>query len=198
MMTDDNPLPPCSILLLCGGRGLRMGGRDKGLLPWHGRPLVAWLAETAEQISDDVLISCNRHGAEYARYAQQCLSDGNDDFSGPLAGIRAGLAHCRHSQLLVLPCDAPKVTIDILNALRERSAAHHNQAVMVRQAQQWQPLFSLWPSQLAPALTLAWQAGERSPLRFLMAQQAQALQYPADDIRLVNINSPEQLHAISP
>ncbi len=31
---------PCSILLLAGGRGQRMGGRDKGLIPWHGQPLM--------------------------------------------------------------------------------------------------------------------------------------------------------------
>ncbi|WP_411729714.1 molybdenum cofactor guanylyltransferase MobA [Paraperlucidibaca sp.] len=198
MNTDLTLLPPCSVLLLCGGRGLRMGGRDKGLLPWHGRPLIAWLADMAHEVSNDVLISCNRHEDEYARYSRHCLSDGNDDFSGPLAGIRTGLAHCRHTQLLVLPCDAPKVTTEILNALRVHSSAHQNQAVMLQQAQQWQPLFSLWPSHLGPALDQAWLAGERSPLRFLLAQQAQALHYPVGDSRLVNINNPEQLHAICP
>tara|TARA_R110001592_G_scaffold78419_9_gene235230 strand:+ start:637 stop:1098 length:462 start_codon:yes stop_codon:yes gene_type:complete len=152
----------------------------------------------AHEVSNDVLISCNRHEDEYARYSRHCLSDDNDDFSGPLAGIRTGLAHCQHTQLLVLPCDAPKVTTEILNALRVHSSAHQNQAVMLQQAQQWQPLFSLWPSHLGPALDQAWLAGERSPLRFLLAQQAQALQYPVGDSRLVNINNPEQLHAICP
>ncbi|HEN8709542.1 TPA: NTP transferase domain-containing protein, partial [Pseudomonas putida] len=34
-------LPPCSILILAGGRGQRMGGRDKGLVDWQGEPLIA-------------------------------------------------------------------------------------------------------------------------------------------------------------
>ncbi|MBP5113641.1 NTP transferase domain-containing protein, partial [Pseudomonas protegens] len=32
---------PCSILLLAGGRGSRMGGQDKGLVAWRGQPLIA-------------------------------------------------------------------------------------------------------------------------------------------------------------
>lgn len=38
-------LPPCSILLLAGGRGQRMGGQDKGLIEWRGQPLIAHLHE---------------------------------------------------------------------------------------------------------------------------------------------------------
>jgi molybdenum cofactor guanylyltransferase len=34
-------LLPASILILAGGRGQRMGGRDKGLVEWQGQPLVA-------------------------------------------------------------------------------------------------------------------------------------------------------------
>ncbi len=33
-MTLETQLPPCSILLLAGGRGQRMGGRTKGC--WTG------------------------------------------------------------------------------------------------------------------------------------------------------------------
>lgn len=42
-MPLNSSLPPCSILLLAGGRGQRMGGQDKGLLDWHGQPLIAHL-----------------------------------------------------------------------------------------------------------------------------------------------------------
>ena len=44
-MPAPTTLPRCSVLLLAGGRGQRMGGADKGLLDWQGRPLIAWLHE---------------------------------------------------------------------------------------------------------------------------------------------------------
>ncbi|WP_232462708.1 NTP transferase domain-containing protein, partial [Pseudomonas fragi] len=99
----------CSILLLAGGRGQRMGGQDKGLVTWQGQPLIAYAQRAARPLTDDLIISCNRNHDQYARFADQLVSDGNDDFAGPLAGIRAGLAAARHPHLLVLPCDVPNI-----------------------------------------------------------------------------------------
>ena len=48
----DPLLPSCSILLLAGGRGQRMGGQDKGLVEWQGRPLIAWQMELLRDVSD--------------------------------------------------------------------------------------------------------------------------------------------------
>ena len=76
----------CSILLLAGGRGQRMGGQDKGLVTWQGQPLIAYAQRVARPLTDDLIISCNRNPDQYARFADQLVSDGNDDFAGPLAG----------------------------------------------------------------------------------------------------------------
>lgn len=110
-MPASNASPTCSVLLLSGGRGLRMGGRDKGLLEWQGRPLIAWLHDLTRPLSDDLIISCNRNTEHYARYADQLVADQDQNFQGPLAGIRAGMAAARHEQMLVLPCDAPWWTV---------------------------------------------------------------------------------------
>lgn len=58
-------LPPCSILILAGGRGQRMGGRDKGLVDWQGEPLIAHVHRAVRPLSDDLVISCNRNQAAY-------------------------------------------------------------------------------------------------------------------------------------
>ena len=111
-----------SILLLAGGRGQRMGSQDKGLVPWRGQPLIAYVQQAARALTDDLIISCNRNHDRYAAYADQLVSDGNDDFDGPLAGIRAGLAAARHSHLLVLPCDVPRVNDELLSTLLAAAA----------------------------------------------------------------------------
>ena len=50
-------------LILAGGRGQRLGGVDKGLQPWRGRPLVDHaLARLAPQVSE-VMISANRNAS---------------------------------------------------------------------------------------------------------------------------------------
>ncbi|MFJ9992062.1 molybdenum cofactor guanylyltransferase MobA [Pseudomonas putida] len=185
-------LPPCSILILAGGRGQRMGGRDKGLLPWRGEPLVAHIHRVVRGLSDDLVISCNRNQDTYAAYADHCVGDAEADYPGPLAGVIAGLKVARHPWVVVLACDSPRVDQALIDALRGL-AARHDSAAMVRQGGYWQPMFSVLPTRLLPGLEQAWQAGERSLQRALSRESLQGLECAVDDERLGNFNSPEWL-----
>ncbi|WP_053130745.1 molybdenum cofactor guanylyltransferase MobA [Pseudomonas sp. MIACH] len=192
MPLDSIPLP-CSILLLAGGRGQRMGGQDKGLLDWHGLPLIAHLQRLARPLTDDLIISCNRNQAQYAPYADQLVSDDSPDFPGPLAGIRAGLAAARHEHLLILPCDVPHIDARLLADLRETSQRNPLLPVMVRHGEFWEPLICIIPICLQAEVERAWHAGERSPRKILLQLGGVGLECPADDPRLANLNTPELL-----
>lgn len=194
-MTHRPTLPDCSLLLLSGGRGQRMGGADKGLLAFRGRPLIDALVAVARPLTDDLIISCNRNHPRYLSRADQLVSDEVQDFSGPLAGIRAGMAAMRHPMLLVLPCDAPLVDCDLLLQMHSLALQHPGRPLMLRRGQQWEPLFCIIPHSLAGELEQAWQAGERSPRRFMLAHDAIALDCAEDDPRLANLNTPELLAA---
>ena len=183
----------CSILLLAGGRGQRMGGQDKGLVTWRGQPLIEFVQRLARPLSDDLIISCNRNHEQYAPYADQLVSDGNDDFDGPLAGIRAGLAAARNTHMLVLPCDVPNIDSHLLAALLDAARQHPDQPVLVRHGEQWEPLLCVIPTALAPAFEAAWQAGERSPRKIMLQLNAQAWQCAENDPRLINFNTPDLL-----
>ncbi len=187
------PLPACSVLLLAGGRGQRMGGRDKGLLPWRGEPLIAHLHRLVRPLSDDLIISCNRNAEQYAPYADQLVADDSPDFPGPMAGIRAGLAVARQPMLLVLPCDVPGLNPDLLRRMLAQAAQHPEQTLMVRQGEHWEPLLCVIGQQYREAFEDAWQAGERSPRKVMLALGAQALVCPANDPQLANLNTPDLL-----
>jgi molybdopterin-guanine dinucleotide biosynthesis protein A len=194
-MTSNSPLPPCSILLLAGGRGQRMGGQDKGLIEWHGEPLIAHLQRKTRGLSDDLIISCNRNQEKYAPYADQLVGDDLADFHGPLAGIRAGLKAARHAHLLVLPCDVPRIDAALLHGMRENAAEHPDKPLMLRHGDHWEPLLCIIPVALAPAFEKAWNEGERSPGRIMRQLGATALQCPDNDPRLANLNTPDLLSA---
>ncbi|KPX50274.1 Molybdenum cofactor guanylyltransferase [Pseudomonas syringae pv. helianthi] len=190
-------LPPCSILLLAGGRGQRMGGRDKGLIEWQGSALIEHLHRLTRPLTDDLMISCNRNIERYAQYADQLVQDHDSEFNGPLAGIRAALPRARHQWLLILPCDVPLVDEPLLQALREKAREHPERPIMVREGQHWQPLLCMIPTAHAATLEAAWQAGERSPRRAMEPLQPVALQLEAGDPRLANLNTPCLLTGIS-
>ncbi|NBA96580.1 molybdenum cofactor guanylyltransferase MobA [Pseudomonas sp. R5(2019)] len=193
MNTDKAFLsPPCSILLLAGGRGQRMGGRDKGLVHWRERPLIAYVHEVVRPLSDDLIISCNRNQDHYRHYADHLVEDQEPGYPGPLAGVLAGLRQARHNAVLILACDAPRIDRALLEAL-VGTAGSPAKPAMVRQDGQWQPMFSLIPKTLLSALENAWQQGERSLLRALLSQDLQALECDTCDPRLSNFNSPDLL-----
>ncbi|VVO23180.1 molybdenum cofactor guanylyltransferase MobA [Pseudomonas fluorescens] len=192
-MTSMMDLPPCSILLLAGGRGQRMGGQDKGLLQWHGEPLIAHLHRKTRALSDDLIISCNRNPERYAPYADRLVHDDEGDFPGPLAGIRAGLKAARHAQLMILPCDVPRIDAALLQSMRETASRHPDKPLMLRQGEHWEPLLCIIPVALSDAFERAWHDGERSPGRLMRKLGAHALQCPDNDPRLANLNTPELL-----
>ncbi|VXC24761.1 Molybdenum cofactor guanylyltransferase [Pseudomonas sp. 9AZ] len=189
-MPAPTTLPRCSVLLLAGGRGQRMGGADKGLLDWQGRPLIAWLHELVRPLTDDLLISCNRNAERYAPFADRLVSDDEADFQGPLAGIRAGLRAARQANVLILPCDAPQLDRLLLEALLNLAG---ERAVVVRQGEFLEPLFSVIPRALHADLEQAWQAGERSPQRWLRSLDPLTVECPLGDPRLANFNTPDLL-----
>ncbi|MFF7064679.1 molybdenum cofactor guanylyltransferase MobA [Pseudomonas sp. NPDC008258] len=186
------PLLPCSILILAGGRGQRMGGRDKGLIDWQGEPLVAHVQRVVRALSDDLVISCNRNQEAYRAYADQLVGDAQADFPGPLAGVIAGLKVARHDWVVVLACDAPLVDRVLIEDLL-RLAVANDSAAMVRQGGYWQPMFSVLPRRVLPGLEQAWAAGERSLQKALLCDQVQALRCDEGDRRLENFNSPDLL-----
>ncbi|AZF15194.1 molybdenum cofactor guanylyltransferase MobA [Pseudomonas sp. R3-18-08] len=193
MSVESSPLP-CSILLLAGGRGQRMGGQDKGLLEWRGEPLIAHLQRLARPLTNDLIISCNRNHARYAPYADQLVSDDSPDFPGPLAGIRGGLFAARHGHLLILPCDVPRIDARLLADLRATAHCNPQVPVMIRHGEFWEPLLCILPTALKEQVERAWQAGERSPRKIFLQLGGVALECATDDPRLANLNTPELLH----
>jgi molybdopterin-guanine dinucleotide biosynthesis protein A len=115
-------------VVLAGGQGRRMGGADKGLIDYRGRPLVAWaLAALAPQV-DALVVSANRNLETYAAYGYRVLPDTLPGYPGPLAGVLAALDAVDADWLLVAPCDTPHLPPDL--AARLLAAARQANAVL--------------------------------------------------------------------
>lgn len=165
---SDTPQPPPPFdslpvtgLLLAGGQGTRMGGVDKGLQRLGGRPLAAWVLDRLAPQVAEVLISANRHPAEYAALGHPVLADRLAGFAGPLAGLQAGLAAARHDLVAVAPCDSPHLPTDLVSRLFFGLTAAGADAAIVRAGGRVHPVFCLVRRSLAPRLNAALQQGER-------------------------------------
>jgi molybdopterin-guanine dinucleotide biosynthesis protein A len=178
-------------LILAGGRGSRLGGADKGLIEWRGRPLVAHAVERLAPQVDSLLISANRNRERYQALGHPVVADRADDFGGPLAGVQAGLAVCETPLLVTVPCDAPNLPPDLVTRLL--AALADNAAVAVAATDDGlQPTFLLCRRALAPALD-AWLAGGGHKVAdWLRAMNAAVVAF-ADATAFANFNTPADL-----
>ena len=100
-------------IILAGGRGVRVGGEDKGLLVFNGEPIVKKVFKSLNQQVHMVVVSANRHVEEYQSFGAPVVKDRLPDYQGPLAGIEAALTVCMTPYVLVVPCDAPFIRHDL-------------------------------------------------------------------------------------
>ena len=178
-------------LILAGGRGQRLGGVDKGLQPWRGLPLVDHaLARLAPQVRE-VMISANRNAADYAARGVRVLADASDDFPGPLAGVLAGLRAASTPWLAVVPCDSPRLPVDLFARLAA-GVGDASGAVVLRE--RLEPVCCLLSTALADDLERYLADGGRK-VEGWVARHAVPVKFdrPEDAEAFANVNTPEDL-----
>ena len=178
-------------LILAGGKSRRMGGKDKGLLPFGDGLLVEQvLARILPQVGA-VLISANRHREIYARLGHPVIADPLDGFQGPLAGLLAGLENMQTDYLLTVPCDAPFIVDDLAARLTRGLNAANADIAVAHDGDRLQSVHALLHRRVLADLRLALQQGERKIGRWYTRNLWVAVDFSDVPQQFSNINTPE-------
>jgi len=163
--------PALTVAILAGGAASRLGGRDKGLEPLDGKPMIGWALDycrkhivadrTIAATVDDVelLIIANRHLDDYAKYAR-VRSDAEPGFRGPVAGIASALGAASAPFVLTLPVDCPAPPTDLAPRLFAVLSDAHAKSTVAHDGERRQPLFALYSRELAGSAAAAGKAGQ--------------------------------------
>ena len=202
-MTRPTPIPRERItgILLAGGEGRRMGGRDKGLVAFRGRPLVESVLERLLPQVGGVVISANRNQGRYADYGWPVVGDGavgggDPGFQGPLAGVVAALGRVETPYALLAPCDAPLLPGDL--AERLAVAIGDGEVALPDDGEHRQYAFALLRAELRPALAACLAAGVRGMGRCFGARRAVLVDFSGRAAAFRNLNTAEELAAQCP
>lgn len=149
-------------VVLAGGQGSRMGGQDKGLMLFHGRPLVEHILDELRPQVDKVLVSANRNADSYRRYGL-VIADSLDNFQGPLAGFAAALRVAATPYVLTVPCDAPNVPPQLAHRLLTALQGAGAELAVAHDGFRLQPVYALLTQCLLDDLEAYLQQGGRSP-----------------------------------
>lgn len=132
MHSTAPPTTDISAIVLCGGRGLRMGGLDKGLVRLNGLTLVEHVIHRLRPQASQVMLNASRNIEQYQQFCAQVYTDEQDDYAGPLAGFLVGLEHAHHPYLMTLPCDTPFIPLDLGQRLYKALSDSGAEMAMVR------------------------------------------------------------------
>jgi len=107
-------------IILAGGKSSRMG-TDKGLQQLCGKPLIGYAIEVLSGICSTILISSSSDA--YHSFGYQVVAD---EFPGigPMGGIYSALRQSKTENNLVLSCDLPFVSNELLSHILEKSKGY--------------------------------------------------------------------------
>jgi molybdopterin-guanine dinucleotide biosynthesis protein A len=187
-------------LILAGGRAQRMNGIDKGLIPFHGRPLIESAIERLKPQVSMILINANRSITKYSHYGYPVLMDETPDFSGPLAGFLVGLKHCKTLYLLTSPCDSPLLPTDLAKKMVAELEGNNLELVFASSKENdgkiWpQPVFCLMKSGLQDSLDVFLSKGDLKIDRWFNELRSGTVVFENAQA-FANVNTPEELAAL--
>ncbi|MBC7130867.1 molybdenum cofactor guanylyltransferase [Candidatus Bathyarchaeota archaeon] len=107
-----------SAIILAGGLSKRFG-QNKGLALLAGKPLVKYVVDAVRNLVDEVIIVVNSEtqveNFKILRNIQVIVDE--LDLQGPLIGALTGFKATKSEYALLLPCDAPFASKDVLSLL---------------------------------------------------------------------------------
>jgi len=178
-------------IVLAGGLGRRMGGVDKGLQPFRGKPMAQWAIERLAPQVDELIVNANQNAAEYARFGYRVIADELGGFAGPLAGLHAGLRAASRDLVVTVPCDSPFLPLDLVARLRGALGA--NQLAVAKTGTQPHPVFSLVQRSVCAHLEAFLTAGGRKIDAWYATLKVVEVAFDDEEDAFRNINTREEL-----
>jgi molybdopterin-guanine dinucleotide biosynthesis protein A len=195
-------------IILAGGRGSRMGGVDKGLQNFNGIPLALHTLMRLGPQVESVMVNANRNLSAYESFGAAVWPDASTDFAGPLSGFLVGLERAETPYVLTVPCDTPRLPLDLAQRLADALVREDAEIAMAAApetqadgttAVRTQPVFCLIKLELSESLVAFTHAGGRKIDAWTAQHRTVVVPFdgPSDDpLAFANVNTLTELQAL--
>ena len=182
-----------TVFILCGGKSSRMQS-EKGLVLFQGKPFVEHIIQAILPITEQVkLITATK---EYDYLPYQKIPDIILD-KGPLGGIYTALTNSETEFNLILSCDIPLISTELLSGLISK---HNNEAEITVFASESRlhPLIGIYSKKVLPVIKSAIDNDELKMMDLLVKIPHQILNIDeSENFHLTNINSVDELNDLN-
>jgi len=187
-----------SAAILAGGKSRRMG-RNKALLPWGGKPLIAHVYETVHPLVEDLFLVTDDPGL-FDFLPCPKIPD-RVPGKGPISGVDAALRHSNNPYVFVIGCDTPFLSPSLLELLAGKT--EEADLVIPCGPQGLEPLCAVYGKGCLPLIEESLRKGDFSLMALIGRLRTRNI--PAEEVAEVdpgfrsfmNINTPDDFRTLT-
>lgn len=181
-------------IILAGGQGQRMGGVDKGQVKYRGTPMAQQVIDRLAPQVGKLILSANRNISAYESLGYPVIQDPEaHQYEGPIAGILTCLSEITTEYAVIVPCDAPLISENLVSQLIADNGQPQNKLTLFEVEGKLQPLFGLFHKSLVNELRDYFEKGNRKLVKWCESQSPSVIAFEGSPSAFSNINTREEL-----
>jgi len=185
-------------IILAGGQSKRMG-RDKAFLPFKGKTFLRYVLETAQSLSEKIILVVNKDFSLYETEIKDINSEiifvkDRNPFDGPLNGIYSSLEKVDKEFVYLFTCDTPIISLPLMKYYQQ--IINDYEAVIPVIEDKIQPLNTLY-RKTAIEKTSIYERGNKSLISWLKnikykpVSKEEIISFDKNLLTYKSINTPE-------
>ncbi|WP_264554111.1 molybdenum cofactor guanylyltransferase [Flavobacterium sp. N2038] len=182
-----------SVFILCGGKSTRMQS-EKGLVLFQDKPFIEHIIRAILPITDNIKLITASKEYDYLEYDK--IPDLILD-KGPLGGIYTALSNSETEFNLILSCDIPLISTELLQELISKHTEEAGITVFASESKT-HPLIGIYSKKIVPIIKKAIDSDELKMMDLLVKVPHQILNIEENEnFHLTNINSADELNDLN-
>ncbi len=180
------------ISILCGGKSSRMQS-EKGLVLYQNKPFIEHIIAAVLPISENIQLVTNSNDYDYLGY--KIVKDIELE-KGPLGGVYSALVHSDYDINLILSCDIPLISTQIIQLLVDTHSENVDISVFGNH-ERMHPLIGIYSKSLMAVLKKNIDLNSLKMMDFISKNKHQLIPIEEKNIKLFkNINSVADLKTL--
>jgi len=182
-----------TVFILCGGKSSRMKS-EKGLVLFQEKPFIEHIIQAILPITDQIKLITASKEYDYLEYEK--IPDLVLD-KGPLGGIYTALSHSDTEFNLILSCDIPLISTELLQELISKHTKEAEITVFSSESKT-HPLIGIYSKSIVSTIKEAIEANELKMMDLLAKLPHQIINIEeSENFHLTNINSADELNDLN-
>ncbi|OXE97598.1 molybdenum cofactor guanylyltransferase [Flavobacterium araucananum] len=182
-----------TIFILCGGKSSRMQS-EKGLVLFQNKPFIEHIIQAVLPLTENIKLVTNNKEYDYLPY--QKIPDILLD-KGPLGGIYTALTNTETEFNLILSCDIPLISTELLSELISK----HNQEAEITvfaSESRMHPLIGIYSKKIVSVIKSAIDNNDLKMMNLIARIPHQIITIEeSENFHLTNINSADELNDLN-